>query len=283
MKRILSLSLLLISLNINVSAQIGIGISHTQLFNYPLDISEYSVLDSSSLVIIYNHKYIMSDYSDGNKLMEDQMSLQVGRSVTKFFSENLHILDARRTGDKSRRVQLRHDYIGYEVFTYKDEDKFVVTNREYFSADNVYRYEERIPSIEWSLSSDTTTVIGYLCNRAECSFRGREWVVWFSMDIPSSAGPWKLQGLPGVILKAEDSKGEYFFEAIGITVSKEAICMYKWPYSKVSFKQWQKYDNGIHNSPLFFLKRAGVSGFFDISTKKEMDDTWSIPYNPIEY
>ena len=59
--------------------------------------------------------------------------------------------------------------------------------------------------------------------------------------------------------------------------------MYKWPYSKVSFKQWQKYDNGIHNSPLFFLKRAGVSGFFDISTKKEMDDTWSIPYNPIEY
>ena len=203
MKRILSLSLLSISLNINVSAQIGIGISHTQLFNYPLDISEYSVLDSSSLVIIYNHKYIMSDYSDGNKLMEDQMSLQVGRSVTKFFSENLHILDARRTGDKSRRVQLRHDYIGYEVFTYKDEDKFVVTNREYFSADNVYRYEERIPSIEWSLSSDTTTVIGYLCNGL-MFIQGREWVVWFSMGYTIKCWSWKLQGFAGGFLKARD-------------------------------------------------------------------------------
>ena len=57
--------------------------------------------------------------------------------------------------------------------------------------------------IKWTLSDDTLTVGGYLCKTATCQLHGRKWTVRYSEDIPTSAGPWKLCGLPGLILKAE--------------------------------------------------------------------------------
>ena len=49
--------------------------------------------------------------------------------------------------------------------------------------------------------------------KAECSFRGRDWVVWYAEDISLSDGPWKLGGLPGMILYAESKDGEHTFTA----------------------------------------------------------------------
>ena len=40
-------------------------------------------------------------------------------------------------------------------------------------------------------------------------FRGVEWRVWYTDEIPSSAGPWRLRGLPGLIIKA-DSEAHTF-------------------------------------------------------------------------
>ncbi|HIR32843.1 MAG TPA: GLPGLI family protein, partial [Candidatus Coprenecus merdigallinarum] len=57
---------------------------------------------------------------------------------------------------------------------------------------------------------------GYNCQRATGTFRGREWQVWFTYDIPYNYGPWKLGGLPGLILKAEDSSGTFVWEAVSL-------------------------------------------------------------------
>ena len=66
-------------------------------------------------------------------------------------------------------------------------------------------------------SDESKEVIGYQCFRAVTDYRGRKWTAWFAPEIPIQEGPWKLCGLPGLILEAYDNNGEYHFEADGLT------------------------------------------------------------------
>lgn len=70
--------------------------------------------------------------------------------------------------------------------------------------------EERKP-IKWTLNDDTLTVGGYLCKTATCQLHGRKWTVRYNEDIPTSVGPWKLFGLPGLIFEAEADGGIHRF------------------------------------------------------------------------
>lgn len=47
--------------------------------------------------------------------------------------------------------------------------------------------------------------------------------VWFSDEIPLQEGPWKLGGLPGLILEAKDCSGQYHFIATGIEFINEEV------------------------------------------------------------
>ena len=67
-----------------------------------------------------------------------------------------------------------------------------------------YLIEEDFPVIDWIIYEDSTMqVLGYECHKATSRFRGRAWTVWYTEDIPLNIGPWKLGGLPGLILKAK--------------------------------------------------------------------------------
>ena len=48
------------------------------------------------------------------------------------------------------------------------------------------------------------------------SFKGRTWYAWYSEDIPVSEGPWKLYGLPGLILRAYDAQHQFYLDASGL-------------------------------------------------------------------
>ena len=59
---------------------------------------------------------------------------------------------------------------------------------------------------------------------ATSDFRGRRWTARFATDIPVSDGPWKLGGLPGLILEAYDKGHQYTFTAVGLErVAEEPI------------------------------------------------------------
>ena len=77
-------------------------------------------------------------------------------------------------------------------------------------------YEETMPMLDWNLMDGDTIICNYACQRASTTYRGRTWQVWYTPDLPYQDGPWKLQGLPGLILKAEDTSGDFCFEAIEI-------------------------------------------------------------------
>lgn len=67
----------------------------------------------------------------------------------------------------------------------------------------------------WQIEDETKQIAGYSCQKATTTFKGRNYEAWFCPDIPLSYGPWKLNGLPGLILSAQDDKGEVVFEYAG--------------------------------------------------------------------
>jgi GLPGLI family protein len=79
-----------------------------------------------------------------------------------------------------------------------------------------YRYAESVPKQKWEFHPDTATISGYKCLKATTTFRGRDYIVWFTPFIPVRQGPWKFNGLLGLILKAADTKGYFEWEVIGI-------------------------------------------------------------------
>ncbi len=77
---------------------------------------------------------------------------------------------------------------------------------------NRYFYTEPLPDFQWELTDDTLTVGGYLCQKAVGKYGGRTWTAWYSEEVSAPYGPWKLRGLPGMILKAEDKDGIFRFD-----------------------------------------------------------------------
>lgn len=100
-------------------------------------------------------------------------------------------------------------------------------------------YTEPIEEINWTVVEDSiSTVLGYECILAESDYHGRHWKAWFTPEIPMSFGPWKLRGLPGLILKA-NADGGFSFVANGIEKSNRTLTpMYmQGDYSKVDRKK----------------------------------------------
>lgn len=94
-------------------------------------------------------------------------------------------------------------------------------------------YTEPLGEIQWEISDSTKSVLGYDCIKATANYHGRNWTAWFAPDIPLQEGPWKLTGLPGLILEASESTGQHSFVATGLEATNQEI---------VPIYPYQQYD-----------------------------------------
>lgn len=70
--------------------------------------------------------------------------------------------------------------------------------------------------VQWKIYNQHKKIGGINCRKAVGEFRGRTYVVWFAETIPVPYGPWKLFGLPGLILEAKDTEGIFHYKATSV-------------------------------------------------------------------
>ncbi len=134
------------------------------------------------------------------------------------------------------------------MYVIKGNGKFKIWDEVY----NEYRkYSEDTEERNWNILTDSTkNILGYECIFAESYYHGRHWKAWFAPEIPVNAGPWKLLGLPGLIMEAVDSTGQHHFTTTGLESSDMPFPKVYEPYGyeKTTRKEFLKlcryrYDN----------------------------------------
>ncbi len=115
-----------------------------------------------------------------------------------------------------------------------------------------YLITEDITIPDWTMYEDSTiTVLGMECKKATTNFRGRYWEVWYTEEIPISQGPWKLCGLPGMILKA-NCPGFMLIEAMGINNKNlEPVTFYNYLNYKYAPIDRMEYLKKVHKPGIY--------------------------------
>ncbi|MCS6795936.1 MAG: GLPGLI family protein [Raineya sp.] len=136
--------------------------------------------------------------------------------------------------------------------------------------------KEKLPDFAWQITQEKKKIEGYECFKAISKpFRGRTYIAWFCPEIPISDGPWKLWGLPGLILEAQDEKGEVKFVAQKVELQTENFKVEnKLLTTGYPVLTWEEFKNKYqeeHNKRKNYYKSKGIT-LGDSKMKLELED-----------
>jgi len=249
------------------------------------NVPETEIIAPETMEFVYDYKWC----NDTTELLEDnytsdQMLLQIGTDgMSKFSSyKNLTVdsllmnITPEQVMEAAKEGKLSN---GEFMTIFKNYPEGRLTHTEKICVD-WFRYEEEMPELEWELTDSVTNVLGYECHSAVCNFRGRVWTAFYCGDIPLMEGPWKLHGLPGLIMKASDKDGHYVFECIGIkSMANRPITIYKVPYNTTSRTKYYDTKHRYDVNPYAYFEAGGHG---HITVTDEAGNPSLNSYDPIE-
>ena len=208
-------------------------------------------------------------YEEQKTANEDEAILDIGSKVSHFYSRNSvareQIRDSVLAAGGSYNDVV--DALGRSVYPntrmkYQIWKNLPSRGMLTFTDTNLkrFRYTESLETPQWTLAGKDSIIADYPCQQAETFYRGRHWTVWFTSDIPVSDGPWKLHGLPGLILQAEDSEHWFSFVCIEIenALYKELAVPEK-KYVDCTRKEYEDLVKLMWEDPYAFSQK--VAGF----------------------
>ena len=224
--------------------------------------SAQEAIDTAQFVAVYDYECRTQD-AEGTPVTDRmQVVVQVGRTVTKSMPLSAYQrTDEITSADAAMEFQEAMLHMP-TVWTGYPEGQTTV--RE-FIFPHEFEGCEPTPDIVWTLTDDTLTVGGYLCQQATATHRGVAWTVCYTEEIPSSAGPWRLRGLPGLIVKAESEAHTFCLtelrkEASSITAPEHRPDVQRMKYAKLLKHRNEIYGNRQYaKNPTYYVPDLGGS------------------------
>ena len=169
--------------------------------------------DKLNYKVIYELTYALDSTDLENKESEFMM-LYTGDEVS-IFSSRAKILAnpivvRGNSGHTSREAVTQFQY---KLIKNRENNKILYTQD---IAKDWFYYEQNIDLFDWKIETETKDIKGYNCQKATTSFKGRDYIAWFTTEVPVSEGPYKFNGLPGLILEIADTEKEWNFQFVGL-------------------------------------------------------------------
>lgn len=222
--------------------------------------------DSVVAAVHYDYTYLMDTTQPGNPYKTSQV-LFIGKNMSHFASlddrgqikiiadENGGLgspkpssgnLLADKMNAESAVQKIPPDFAGEANSYYKDSKTATLTFIA-FAGGKFYAVKEPMPVINWKIDDETRQIDRFKCQRAVADFKGRSYTAWFCPELPYANGPWKLGGLPGLILEAYDEKKEvvYRFTSIENPGKEKAVIKIPGNLIQTNPKEYQRYEKAI--------------------------------------
>lgn len=168
----------------------------------------------------YEYKYV-PDINNKKNIINEMMLLDVDAKGSSYYSRDRFISDSTMIANIEKQIKGggvlnlqsrgRSGSVDYKVMkSYPDFETYLFTQ---ISTDKYKIKEDQKP--EWKILPEKQKIGDYNTQKAMTSFGGREWVAWFTTEIPIQDGPYKFYGLPGLIVKLEDTTGTHVMTLVG--------------------------------------------------------------------
>ena len=188
------------------------------------------------------YQWVQKTDTLGTTTVVDTMVLRIGKNVSQSYPQSTFFGDSLCSSPEGGELFSK---LFREVCADKTGTKFDpmprIVNEYYYKnypkgkltiwapRATVYQIEEDYEKQAWTLVNDSVkTVFGYECQLATCHFQGREYKAWYTTEIPYQEGPWKFNGLPGLITEVYDTKNHYHFTLVSVKKDHlPPVCFYK--------------------------------------------------------
>ncbi|WP_294243232.1 GLPGLI family protein [uncultured Chryseobacterium sp.] len=168
----------------------------------------------------YDYQYI-PDSGNREDVKKEMMYLDISSKGSRYYSRDAFIADSvqmAKVAAMMKGVSLQSAGGGRaKAFVMGGNNNMNKVVKEYPSfttylltsigADRYKVKEDRKP--DWKILPDKQKIGEYNAQKATATFGGRDWIAWFTTDIPFQDGPYKFYGLPGLIVKIEDTTGSH--------------------------------------------------------------------------
>ena len=248
------------------------------------------ILEPTEYVITYTYSYV-PDPEFSEDIKSGLTILQIGKRYNRFSDYNELRFDsicdevAHNRLDVSSATPIMLDALKRSCFTegilIDRENKKEIIQRTAGLRTKKYQYEESCPSLKWEILDGDTIISGYHCNKAKTSMFGRDYIAWYTPEINLPYGPYKFNGLPGLICRVTDTNYNFDFLLDGFEKDKNNRPIYLWDKKdivKTDRKTVRKiYKNFCADPVSALLSKGNVQIPEETRAKVEPK-----PYNPIE-
>jgi GLPGLI family protein len=245
---------------------------------------QYTPIDSVKLLVTYSLKF-REDSTNTDFSRQEDMYLILGDKVSCFLGKNKYLSDSiMRTITNSEQFQAhlmdpQSPMPRFIYRIYKNYPHGKLTFIEHMIG-GTFKFEENLNMFNWNVEEDTMTIAGYKAQKATCDFGGRSWIAWFSTEIPFNDGPYKFNGLPGLILKAHDTRNHYVFEFISMSKAPKhmIIDMQQKEYIETTKYGFFKAEDAFRDDIINRAKDAGLPS----ATQQALARRMAARNNPLE-